>query len=296
MSFSSEVKREICESNDFSRAELYMLLYMKGTFLYSNNDINIEFTTKHEFIMNRVVFLFKKLFNKQADVILREMTKLDRKPLYIVKIIKSLDILVELDLTSNLGLIKNINNLYSKDITGIVRGAFLAGGSINPPGYKYRLELICKNIEEATYLKQLLDTIIGEIKYTKCMKGHMLYTNHGTKIGDFIRLLNLNVLLFSFEDARIKKDAANYANRYNNCDNANINKSVKNATKQILLINKTSLELFNSKQLKIIKLRKTYPSGSYQEMSDNSLKIVKEYIPKSTISRILKDIEKIAKK
>ena len=53
------------------------------------------------------------------------------------------------------------------------------------------------------------------------------------KIADFLAVIHASKAMLHFEDIRIIRDMRNTANRLVNCENANINKVVNAATRQI---------------------------------------------------------------
>jgi DNA-binding protein WhiA len=243
-------------------------------------------------LINRVFQALSKFYKKKAtDFVISKCS--NSKHQIVLRNCNS--ILNDLDLIDKNGN-KKISTLYNNEITGLFRGVFLISGSVNKPtSPKYHLEIILKDRLFASYLKSLFNEVVGEIKMTQSKKGYVLYLNRSEKIGDFIRILNVNELMFQYENARIQKETINYANRLANCDNANIDKIIKSSIRQTTLLNSIDIKkiTFSQKQLDVIKLRKAFPEASYQEMSDKSVKIINYLIPKSTISRVLKDIEKI---
>ena len=55
----------------------------------------------------------------------------------------------------------------------------------------------------------------------------MVYIKISEEISDFIKILGATNSLFYYEDIRIYRDHKNMVNRLNNCEQANIEKSMK---------------------------------------------------------------------
>src|SRR5699024_9418319 len=96
--------------------------------------------------------------------------------------------------------------------------------------------------------------------------GYMTYLKEAEKIADFLGIIGANNSLFHFEDIRIVRDMRNSVNRLVNCEQANLNKTVDAASKQIdailLVDNEVGLETLPEKTQEIAKLRLEYPEAS----------------------------------
>ena len=62
---------------------------------------------------------------------------------------------------------------------------------------------------------------------------YMIYIKEAEKIGDFLRMINAISALLYFEDIRIYRDHKNMTNRLNNCEQANMEKSMKTCLEQL---------------------------------------------------------------
>ena len=69
----------------------------------------------------------------------------------------------------------------------------------------------------------------------------MIYIKEAEKIGDFLRMINAIQALLYYEDIRIYRDHKNMTNRLNNCEQANVDKIIETASKQV-----QDIELINS--------------------------------------------------
>lgn len=307
MSFSREVKKEIAtlQNEDCcNRAELYALIRFRSTLTYSNRNFKIIFTTTSNATARRIVSLVKNLYSIQVVLLQKERDKLDKKPLYYIVIPENgRTILEDLKiLNEDLSLNREINpELFAKDCckAALLRGAFLARGSVNDPTKnKYHLELVANNLEEAEFLVKILEEMGISAKVISRAKGEVVYIKRAEHIADFLKFIGANNSLFAFEDLRIKKDLNNYVNRIMNCDVANEEKAIASAKKQLetikFLEENYGLMNLTPRLLDAVILRMTYPDDSLSELSANSEKTIHRYLSKSGLSHCFKDLEKLA--
>ena len=99
-----------------------------------------------------------------------------------------------------------------------------------------------------------------------------MYIKEAEKIGDFLRIINANQAVLYYEDIRIYRDHKNMTNRLNNCEQANIDKVVENASKQIeeidYLKQKLGFDVLDDKTKEAIEYRLKYPESSLLELSE----------------------------
>jgi DNA-binding protein WhiA len=180
----------------------------------------------------------------------------------------------------------------------LLRGAFLAKGSINSPlSNKYHLEIVTNTEKEAEFLKKILDEIRLEPKTIARPKGIVIYIKKAENIADFLKYVGASNSLFAFEDLRIKKDLNNYVNRIMNCDVANEQKAIATAAKQ--LNNIAYLEKnygfinLTPRLMNAIILRTSFPDDSLSQLSDKSEETVGRFISKSGLSHCFRDIDEL---
>ena len=103
MSFSSDLKKEIItnEYNDFQlKAELYAILKLKAELIISFNHLSLAIKTTSLNLTRRIVFIIKRIYKQNVDIVAKERTNLDFKNVYILTIsddikliLKDLDII-----------------------------------------------------------------------------------------------------------------------------------------------------------------------------------------------------------
>ena len=129
-------------------------------------------------------------------------------------------------------------------------------------------------------------------------KGYMVYIKESSKIADFLRLLGVNRAVLYYEDIRIYRDHKNMTNRLNNCEQANVDKTILACEKQINDINiieeKLGLDLVDEKLKDVIIYRKKYPDLSLDELSRVISYETGKELTKSGLNHRLRKIKDIA--
>lgn len=304
MSFAAETKHELTQLDVKSccaRAELAALTRMNGFISIRSKQLELDISTENAAIARRIYRLIKQNYDYSIEILVRRKMRLKKNNVYIVRMKKEaqsfLNDLKILD--KNLMFTREIDpELIKKPCCrrSYLRGAFLAGGSLNHPESSYHLEIF-SNYEEHTYsLAELMNTFHLNVKVLPRKNGYIIYMKEGEKITEFLSIIGAHQALFYFEDIRIVKDMRNSVNRLVNCETANLNKTVSAAMKQIeniRLIERTiGLDQLPGKLREIAELRIKHPDVTLKELGE----LVKgEPISKSGINHRFRKIEAIAK-
>ncbi len=307
MSFAAETKRELAaifeDSYAGKIAELSALIRMNGTIQLSNHNVILEIQTENAAIARKIFSLIKVTFGVIAEVMVRKKMRLKKNNIYVVRvlhdvepILKKLQI-VEDGFTFNFRIKEEIiKNAQCK--RAYLRGAFLAGGSINnPESSSYHLEISTSYQEHVEDLCELINYFNLNAKWTERKKGYFTYLKEGEKISDFLNVIGAHQALLKFEDVRIVKDMRNSVNRIVNCETANLNKTVIASVRQIENIKLVDKELglgnLHPKLKEVAEIRLKYPELTLKELSDF---IPGGRISKSGINHRLRKIDEIANK
>ena len=97
-------------------------------------------------------------------------------------------------------------------------------------GYYFLIVAECENDEA-------IKEFNIQAKVLKRNNHYMTYIKSAEMISDLIRLLGATNSFFYFEDIRIYRDHKNMVNRLNNCEQANMEKSMKTCKEQLENIN-----------------------------------------------------------
>ena len=196
---------------------------------------------------------------------------------------------------------KEINTSSDEEKKAFLKGMFLACGSINDPKKnQYHLEFLVKEEEDAKLIDDLLNSLKIKSKVLKRDREYMVYVKSSENISDFIKYLGAFNALFYFEDIRIYKDHKNMVNRLNNCEQANVERTLK-SSKTILdnikyLEDNDLLMLLDDRSKEIIEYKKKYPDTSLGELAEIITMETNKSITKSGINHHFRKINALVKK
>ena len=116
---------------------------------------------------------------------------------------------------------------------GVLRGAFLAAGSVSDPEKFYHLEIVCATEPKAKQIRSIMATFGIEARIVVRKRHYVVYIKEGNQIVDMLNVMEAHRSLMEFENVRILKEMRGNVNRQVNCETANINKTVSAAISQI---------------------------------------------------------------
>ncbi|MGN0601271.1 MAG: DNA-binding protein WhiA [Oscillospiraceae bacterium] len=116
----------------------------------------------------------------------------------------------------------------------LISGVFLSCGSVNNPEKKYHLEFVLPTLDLCNDLGALIIDNFNIIpKYTERKSTHVVYIKESENIIDMLTIMGAVNSSFELMNVKIFKDMRNKINRAVNCDNANIEKTLKASERQI---------------------------------------------------------------
>ncbi len=308
MSFTSDTKKELLNIKTkqcCSVAMLSSMLAISGYLSLSSKGMRVVYQTTSLPIARKAITMIKSLYPITVDVLSKQSVRLQKKNSYMMIIKDKVNIIIR-----ELGLMDEDNG-YGQTIDETVinkecckrsylRGAFLAGGSINHPhSSSYHLEISCPSLSYANDLMDLMNEFSLKAKVHEKKRGVLVYIKDSEKIADFLRITGANNALMFYEDERIKRDFVNSITRVMNMEIANQNKTFEAANKQLKNIEIIDKLLDESKLPKSVKeamfLRKTYPEASLVELSELSEKHYPKRISKSGLNHRFRNINQLAK-
>ena len=305
MSFTTTIKEEISRipnTRSESIAELSGFFRNNGTC----TDTTIDLVTENATVAKRIYQLIKDLYDITCEIENRKSLNFSKNNLYLIMINEKVNfILKDLSIINENGDFLDTPNEFIVDsedeIRAYLRGAFLAKGSINDPKTaRYHLELLIEELDEAKFISNLLNSFDLNSKILSRDKGYMVYIKESEKIGDFLRIINANQAVLYYEDIRIYRDHKNMTNRLNNCEQANIDKVVETATKQIedieYLKENLGIELLDEKTKEAIEYRLKYPESSLLELSEIISYETGKPITKSGLNHRFRKVRELANK
>ena len=268
MTFTTKIKEEITSlvPNNIIESRIELLSFLKYTYIIEDNKIKIYIENPN--IARYIFKLIKANYNINVNLTIRTQKKFKLKKIFILSLNEKVYI-IENDIKE---LDKEIIDSSFEEISSYLRGIFLANGSINDPSKsKYHLEFLVDNISDANIINNLLIKLKFNSKVISRDKGYMVYIKASEEISDFIKLLGATNSLFYYEDIRIYRDHKNMVNRLNNCEQANIEKSMKTSLEQMDNINYLKehdmLDLIDDKIKLVIKYKEKYPETTMNELA-----------------------------
>lgn len=305
LSFAAQTKKELTliESEPCcEKAELSALIRMNGSVQLSSQRVTLDISTENAAIARRIYTLLKKTFHLHAELLVRKKMRLKKNNVYIVRVPNQVqELLADLCIVSEgfmftPNIVKDMirNNCCKR---AYLRGAFLAGGSVNnPEGSSYHLEIASMYEEHCKALCQLANRFDLNARCIERKKGFVFYIKEGEKIIEFLSIIGAHQALFKFEDVRIMKDMRNSVNRIVNCETANLNKTIGAAVRQIdnirLLQKEVGLESLPEKLREVAEIRLQHPDMNLKEVGD----MLKGSVSKSGVNHRLRKIDELAEK
>jgi len=239
MSFSFDVKTELCKANPVQRsccalAECYGILLYCNTF--SPREIRI--ITGNDSFAARLVKLFKKAFG----IALSEQKTESSKHSFVINDPETIGRIFEAYGYDAKNALQHHINLpvLEEDCcrASFMRGAFLAGGSVMDPVKQYHLEMVTDH----SYVSREAFSILLDMGFEPkdlSRNGHyVMYFKHSEAIEDFLTTIGAPLHAMELMETKVEKNMRNAVNRRVNCDSANADKVVMAAQAQLEAIRK----------------------------------------------------------
>ncbi|MFJ7827633.1 DNA-binding protein WhiA [Psychrobacillus sp. NPDC096623] len=304
MSFASETKKEMTQEENepcCARSELSALIRMNGSLSFSNKMLSLDVQTENAAIARRLYTLIKSLYPYQVELLVRKKMRLKKNNIYICRIRDGAKNLLE-----DLQILKDgfqFEYSISKELVqkscckrAYLRGAFLAGGSVNnPETSSYHLEIYSSYKTHSDALVDLMNEYELNAKTIERKKGFVAYLKEAEKISDFLSIAGAHRALLKFEDVRIIRDMRNSVNRLVNCETANLNKTISAAIRQVdnirFIENSIGLDQLPEKLREIARLRVEYQDVTLKELGEM---VSTGNVSKSGVNHRLRKIDEIA--
>ncbi|WP_407370727.1 DNA-binding protein WhiA [Carnobacterium sp.] len=289
MSYASEVKKELTQlevHREHAKAELAALIRMNGTVGLVDKKFILNVQTENAAIARRIYVLLKDHFDVESELLVRRKMKLKKNNVYIVRLKHGTkEVLSDLSIMEGMSFHSHVSDevmANTQKVKSYLRGAFLAGGSVNnPETSRYHLEIHSSYEEHNDDICQMMNQFDMNARTLERRNGYITYLKEAEKIADFLALIGATSGMLKFEDVRIIRDMRNSVNRLVNCENANLNKTIDAASKQIESIKfideMIGLDKIPTKLREIALVRLEYPEVTLKELG--------EMIPSGTISK-----------
>ena len=178
-----------------------------------------------------------------------------------------------------------------------LRGVFLGAGTMTDPAKSYDLEFVLSSANMANDLRKVINTFTDlSAKVVERGKKYVVYMKKADYISDTLAIMGATSQVFAMEDIRIRKGMVSSAKRTVNCDNANTDRSIDCAMRQVEAIKKIEktygLSGLDDKLREIAVLRMEHPDYSIVQLGE----ALNPPLKKSGVNHRLQKIEEIASK
>lgn len=280
MTFASEVKKECTlleVHREHAKAELMALIRMNGAISLYQQAFILNVQNENAAIARRIFKLLKENYQVDSELIVRRKMKLKKNNVYIVRCRHQVaEILNDMGIMSGISLTDTVPEEVMRDkqlIRSYLRGAFLAGGSVNnPESNNYHLEIYSAYESHNDDLCHMMNQFQLNAKTVERRNGQITYLKEAEKISDFLALIGATSAVLKFEDIRIIRDMRNSVNRLVNMENANMNKTIDASQKQLEAIRlidlRQGIETLPEKLAVMAKFRLENPDMSIKELGE----------------------------
>ena len=294
MSFSSDIKKELCDVRELSPQQAEAMLY--GIMYASRMDEGRPLIqTENIDLMNAAAELIRAVFPNVRTGIVRLVK--NSGSLYTLKIRSGWE-----DIAERFG---DFSSISREAVSGgdeesgaFLRGVFVSCGSVTDPNKEYHLELVLPENDRTPALldfiaehgMSLKETTRGRARSKKTV----LYAKESELIEDCLTYIGAANHSMEIMQVKIVKDVRNRVNRSVNCENANLDKTVaasNKSTADIEYIFSTMGADWLSPDLReTARLRVENPEMSLSELCG----IFPEKISRSGLNHRLKKLSKLA--
>ena len=296
MSFSSEVKAELCRAGTdqvcCARAEAYGALLWCNTF----TPREVRIITESGSFAWRLPEILKQAFGLEFD---RLPGAGEQK--YVFQLTDANKIRKIIDgfgFDSQQSPVLHINlGILEEDCcrAAFLRGAFLAGGSITEPAKRYHWEIATSHAQASRELLTLLGEMGYQPKKTVRSGSQVIYFKSSGQIEDMLTLMGAPLMAMELMNTRAEKELRNGVNRRVNCESANLDKAVDAAQEQLRAIRRlyelNRVEELSSHLKETIILRETYPELTLSQLAEE----FEPPITKSCLSHRLRKLVELSK-
>lgn len=302
MSFSSEIKQELCslpiEKTCCQRAELAGILALSGTLVPEADGGGIRLRTENAHVAKRAFTLLSGLFSVHPKRMAVE--KKNEGYIHTIHVYEHDNFM---PIMKALGFWRDGRVKFSVDpfVTGesccrraFLRGAFLGAGSASAPQKSYHLEIETHYRDLAQDLLHLFEDEQLSARSVTRKSNYVIYMKDSEEIADTLTALGATDSALNLYHVKVEKDMKNQVNRRVNCETANLSKIANSAALQIQAIKKVMAAPIaadlTEEQIELAELRIKNPEASLIELAS----MLGEPISKSGVNRRLQKLIKMA--
>jgi len=252
LSFSSDVKGELARLSPAKKccmlAEIAGFLRVSGSIRITGGSFAIVATTESAAVARHLKVLIETYFRNKVDLAIGgslrpgSQGKKGRNTYYISisPEEKSMQILRE----TGMVLIREGDDYFSDGIyqpivkskcckRSYLRGMFLSCGTMSDPRKSYHLEFVLDKEQTASDLKRLIGSF-DDLSASVAKRGdnYVVYMKKAAYISDMLGIIGAGSSVLELESIRVNKSMHGEIMRILNCDNANVDRTLKAAEEQ----------------------------------------------------------------
>lgn len=300
MSFSYDVKTELCRSALNDGANKQVCLFGMLLFLRRFSLDCISYTTEHEEIANLFLSLISEVINADIPIKISSAAKKDNTVTFTFSIDDTPSIMRIIEYYKN-ATNTNLDTLdcdylrqNDETIGAFLKGIYLIGGSMMDPQKEYHLEIMCPSKSLADGLERMLFSIGFKSKITERKGNSVLYIKESEQIEDFLTFIGATNATIELMNIKVYKNIINKVNRITNCELANINRTLDASKRQAVdiryvLSHKAQADL-SDELIELAELRLENTDTSLKDLG----KMLSRPISKSGVNHRLEKISRIA--
>ncbi len=284
MSFSSDIKLQLCAVKELSEREMTAMLY--GMF-FAGKKISGKYVVRTEnlSIFSAAQTLCSRVF-KNEHYETKRLVK-NGGSLYTLS--------VRSDFFGDFSCVNGRIVSGSDDMaSAFLRGVFVCCGYITDPKKEYHLEIVLSESERAELLADFISEHGMSVKSTERKSQTVLYSKTSEHIEDFLTYIGAGTHSLEIMQVKIEKDLRNRANRSVNCDSANLDKTVAASEKSCrdieLVLREIGAENLSDELRETAFLRLNNRESSLSELCS----MMKEPISRSGLNHRLKKLSAMA--
>ena len=303
MSYSSDTKEELCRLEPDSvcclLSELSGIVSAAGSvILRGGGQRRLSIETENAAVARRAFRLLQEVFDVQPELMTLKRARLGGRSAHRIEVSGDEASFV----LEGCGISVMQRRGVPREITvrkccrmSFLRGVFLASGSVTDPLKEYHLEFVLGDEAFAQALQRLISRFDLDAHLTTRRNMPLVYLKGQGAITDMLSILGAQSARFAMEDAFIRKELRNNANRAVNCDSANAERSVIAASRQAQAIERLIAakgeQSLPPQLLQTAKLRLMYPEVSLEELGQ----LCDPPVGKSGVNHRLRRLEQMAR-
>lgn len=185
-------------------------------------------------------------------------------------------------------------SMSDQQLQAVIRGMFLACGSIGDPRTAYHLEFSIRRLPAALWMIRQLPRLSLSGHLLRRQGYNVVYLKEGQQVAELLLQCGAHQSLLDFEVLRVEKEMRNSVNRVVNCDNANSQRIANASARQLDLLRSldeiVGLGILPEDLMQAARARLAHPDLSLRELGET----MNPPLGKSGMNHRLKRIERIA--